>query len=298
MGIQWIKVFIIERLNAGTLTIPAPILTRVFQELDGSVASYHAAEKLSQIPFPFPYAATIELILIIHAVITPMVMMNLLTADNASENTFLPIPSVGIVIFFLWSLHFTAGELENPYDGDKNDLDLHGLQGDLNKKLQAICQVMPAHVPRLVVSPKESACLLKSASHTPSSSETSLRRRGCQSDLDGFIHEEASPSSCNNSEVLDTWETPRISDMRVRRLSSSPSICQEASTCNFLDETHVAHSKVEHAPHNQSRHEPVVFSLGEDTSDFVFQVTCPSSPRTDDGKTLKLPIDGKAKKSR
>ena len=35
--IQWIKLLIIERLNVGTLSIPAPILTRVFQELDVSV---------------------------------------------------------------------------------------------------------------------------------------------------------------------------------------------------------------------------------------------------------------------
>ena len=141
MVIQWLKVFIIDRMNAGMLTIPAPILTRVFQELDMSVGRYHDAEKLSQIPFPFPYAAAIELSLIIHAFITPVVMMNLLAADNASDNTFLPIPAVGVVIFVLWSMHFIAGELENPYDGDTNDLDLHGMQKDLNEKLQAICKV-------------------------------------------------------------------------------------------------------------------------------------------------------------
>jgi len=142
--IQWLKSFIVECMSSGILNIPAPILTRVFQELDVSISRYHAAERFSQVPFPFPYAATMDLILVVHAFVTPVVMINLFT------NTWLPIPTVGIVIFFLWSVHLVAGELENPFDGGTNDFDLAALQSELNQRLQTIVRIEPEDAPRLV----------------------------------------------------------------------------------------------------------------------------------------------------
>ena len=87
-------------------------------------------------------------------------MVNLLS-DEGSGNPFLPIPWVAIVVFFLWSLHFIAGELENPFDGDKNDIDLQGLQDDLNEKLKAISAVNYSDVPFLVATVAESTRSLR-----------------------------------------------------------------------------------------------------------------------------------------
>jgi len=54
-------------------------------------------------------------------------------------------------VFFLWSIHHVAGELENPFTAGANDLDLETLQTALNEKLKTICCVNPHNVPRLTV---------------------------------------------------------------------------------------------------------------------------------------------------
>ena len=153
--VQWIKILIIESINKGTLTVPPPILTRVFQELDVSMGTYHSAARFSEVPFPFPYAATIDLILWIHALVTPLVVINLFPAQS-----YLPIFAVFLIEFFLWSMHLVASELENPFDGDTNDLELEFLQGELNEKLKSICSISPEDVPRLVVGSEVAAVYL------------------------------------------------------------------------------------------------------------------------------------------
>ena len=146
VAVQWIKTLIVDSMATGTLSIPPPILTRVFHELDISMGRHHTAAKFSQVPFPFPYAATMDMIMVFHTILTPIVMMNLLPSS-----VYLPIPAVGLILFFLWSQHLVAGELENPYDGGRNDMDLHVLQGELNEKLKAICRVEIGDVPDLLV---------------------------------------------------------------------------------------------------------------------------------------------------
>jgi len=152
--VQWLKTYVIESVTKGTLSVPPPILARVFQELDQCVGKYHSADKISQVPFPFPYVATMDLIMLIHSAITPIVMVSLLS------HSFLPIATVFIIVFFLWSMHLIAGELENPFDGEMNDLDLYDLQCELNEKLKAIGHVRPEHVPTLTVSADRASTVL------------------------------------------------------------------------------------------------------------------------------------------
>jgi len=163
---QWVKVLIINSINNGVLSVPPPILTRVFQELDVSMGVYHEAERFSQVPFPFPYAATLDLLMILHTLITPFVVINLV-----GENAFLPIPLCGLVIFVMWNLHLIPAELENPYDGDMNDLDLELIQDDFNAKLRTLCSV--AQVPMLVVSAEDARSTLKNVKRR----NTQLRRK-------------------------------------------------------------------------------------------------------------------------
>lgn len=149
---QWIKGVIVENIKTGVLDIPAPILTRVFQELDNCMSKYHSAEKFSKVPFPFPYVATMEVIMGLHALLTPIAVMDLV------QGIWLPIPMVSLLVFMFWSLHLIAGELENPYDGDANDLDLASMQVSLNHRLWTV--VMVDRVPRLMQTSKAAADLL------------------------------------------------------------------------------------------------------------------------------------------
>jgi len=155
--VQWIKTLIIESMNKGTLSVPPPILTRVFQELDVSMSRYHTAAMFSEVPFPFPYAATLDLSLCLHTLITPLMLLNLTGASSFS------VASVFLLVFFLWSMHLVASELENPFDGDKNDMELEALQSELNEKLKVMCLMQPEEVPHLGVTAVIAAKRLSSA---------------------------------------------------------------------------------------------------------------------------------------
>ena len=144
---QWMKILIVDGMSSGTLSIPPPVLARVFHELDIAVGKFQTACALSEVPFYFPYAATMDLIMLIHTLVTPIVMMNLLPSS-----VFLPLPVVFLVLFLVWSLHLVAGELENPYDCDRNDMDLH--------LLQVICEVHISQVPELTVEVEMASALL------------------------------------------------------------------------------------------------------------------------------------------
>lgn len=102
---------------------------------NGMVA-FHNAMKITEVPFPFPYAQVCDCILVAHWLLTPFVIS--VSVTNPVWSFFLCF----IQIFVLWSLNFTAIEIENPYGKDANDVDGEGLQRQFNLNL------------RLLVSPK------------------------------------------------------------------------------------------------------------------------------------------------
>jgi len=51
---QWVQQLIVDGVKDGILTIPAPILSRSFQEIATGMVHFHEALKISTVPFPFP----------------------------------------------------------------------------------------------------------------------------------------------------------------------------------------------------------------------------------------------------
>jgi len=140
---QWIKTLMVENINLGVLSIPPPILTRVFQELDAAMSKYHKAETFSKVPFPFPYVATIDIIMFIHWAVTPVSLVSIF------EDSVWPMIVAWIFTFILWSMYLIAAELENPFNGDPNDLDLQNLQCTLNNRLLTVVSARSHAVPRI-----------------------------------------------------------------------------------------------------------------------------------------------------
>ena len=52
---QWIQQLLGHNLTNGILPIPAPIVSRVFQELPNGNVHGACASQLSDVPLPFPY---------------------------------------------------------------------------------------------------------------------------------------------------------------------------------------------------------------------------------------------------
>jgi len=141
---QWIQQLIVENIGTGVLSIPAPILTRSFQELAVGMVHFNEAMKISNVPFPFPYAQTCDALLIIHWLIVPFVVAQWVTQPWwAAAFAFMPT-------FTLCCLNLIAMELENPFGTDPNDINGHEMQLNMNRHLRLLCHPGTMRTPTLI----------------------------------------------------------------------------------------------------------------------------------------------------
>lgn len=140
---QWIQQLIVETQCRGVFSQAPPIVSRAFQELANGMVKYHQCLKIATVPLPFPYMQVMEWMLIIHWCVTPfLTCIWVETPLWAGVLTFLQI-------FFFWSLNTIAGELENPFGEDVNDLPAEELQLEMNKRLLLLLRPSTQRTPHL-----------------------------------------------------------------------------------------------------------------------------------------------------
>mmetsp|Transcript_39521 Transcript_39521/g.92964 ORF Transcript_39521/g.92964 Transcript_39521/m.92964 type:complete len:583 (+) Transcript_39521:142-1890(+) len=141
---EWIQQLIVENIGSGVLCIPAPILSRAFQELSNGMVAYHDAMKISHIPFPFPYAQSCDCLLVFHWILVPLVTSQWVTHPFwAAIFTF-------VQVFILWTLNLIAIEIDNPFGRDKNDIDASRMQEEINQHLKMLLLPSTERTPKLV----------------------------------------------------------------------------------------------------------------------------------------------------
>lgn len=114
----WIVQGIITEIRAGTLDTPPPIVTRVFQELSNGMLGFNQAHKVAMVPFPFPFAQMVSLLLAMLYVTLPFYL------DNFTKNVFIT-PVISFLLPMCYSgLNRIAIELEEPFGMDYNDVDI------------------------------------------------------------------------------------------------------------------------------------------------------------------------------
>lgn len=145
---QWLQNEVVDSVKSGVLSIPPPLLTRSFQEMGAAMKQYHRSLKFIRVPFPFPYSVILEVLLVIHGLVTPVVVCS--WTDRLEWVCIFNF----ILVFAFWSLHFLAVELENPFDSELNDLNMCEIQRELNQHLLALaCDT--SRTVRLAVKPAE-----------------------------------------------------------------------------------------------------------------------------------------------
>mmetsp|Transcript_98755 Transcript_98755/g.171111 ORF Transcript_98755/g.171111 Transcript_98755/m.171111 type:complete len:465 (-) Transcript_98755:166-1560(-) len=114
----WIVQGIITEIRSGTLDTPPPIVTRVFQELSNGMLGFNQAHKVAMVPFPFPFAQMVSLLLVMLYVTLPFYL------DNFTKNVFIT-PLISFLLPMCYSgLNRIAIELEEPFGMDFNDVDI------------------------------------------------------------------------------------------------------------------------------------------------------------------------------
>jgi len=125
----WIVRLMTNRLAAGGLAIPPPLLSRTYQVLSDGTAAAMQARKVSYVGFPFPLRQLLVLLLWVFVVMAPITI-----ASFMKDEIF-----VGILSFFVClgytALNEAAREIEHPFGLGANHLALTAYQRQFNSKL-------------------------------------------------------------------------------------------------------------------------------------------------------------------
>lgn len=124
-----VQVLTTHNHHNGILTIPPPILGRIYQSLSRGLVNLLNAKKIKDTRFPFPYAQVILVLLFVHSLFVPV-----LITQVVKNKVFAAILSFAPV-FGMFCVNFTAVELEMPFGQDDNDLPLHHFQELFNQSL-------------------------------------------------------------------------------------------------------------------------------------------------------------------
>jgi len=141
--LEWMLTLIVTNISTGVLSIPPPILSRVFQQLGDGMVALHQGVMISTIPFPFPYAQACDFLLAFHWLLTPIII------QDWSSSPFWAFAFSFIMVFTYWSLNTIAIDLENPFGIDENDMDFAEMQQEMNRHLVVLLSPSAEHVPSL-----------------------------------------------------------------------------------------------------------------------------------------------------
>jgi len=144
-----VQSLITDAHSGGILTVPPPILSRVYQTISRGFVNLLNAKKITDTRFPFPYAQLITFLLYALTVLTPMIMSTTVTSKvMCGIITFVPV-------FAMYSLNFIAIELENPFGVDTNDLPLEHFQSEMNS-----CLLMLLHTNTDLIATTSNDCMM------------------------------------------------------------------------------------------------------------------------------------------
>ncbi|CAE8714556.1 unnamed protein product [Polarella glacialis] len=217
---NWIQRLIVQATDACIVDVPAPILSRVFQEIGNGVVNLNNARKNRDVPFPFPYAQVISCMLCVHWLLTPI-----LAAHQIGSAIWAGIMSFLVALSF-WSLYYLALEMDQPFGEDANDLPIQAMQEEWNNSLLTLlhprCQVLPTfdltdsqskepHQSEVPSSPKQ---LFRRHSHGPRHAEffreTVLTNSATSAPMRVTIH-----SDCPVEEVSPAVSVIRATSMEL-----------------------------------------------------------------------------------
>jgi len=109
---------------------PESSLLLLIQSLDEWMNICGACERIKNTPIPFIYSVFIKKFVFIYVMLFPWVY--------ASQLGYLVVPVTLLILYVLASLELIAEEIENPFNGDANDLPLDTLCARIQESVQQV----------------------------------------------------------------------------------------------------------------------------------------------------------------
>jgi len=129
--------------ETGVLTVPPPILSRVYQTLSRGYVNLLNTKKITDTKFPFPFVNLISLLFMLESLLVPLMM-----ASIVDHIVWAPICCF-LSLFGLFALNLISGELENPFGVDPNDLPIVEFQKEMNSCLLMLLHPNADHIATL-----------------------------------------------------------------------------------------------------------------------------------------------------
>eukprot|EP00746_Dinoflagellata_sp_MGD_P146177 gnl/MRDRNA2_/MRDRNA2_78688_c0_seq1.p1 gnl/MRDRNA2_/MRDRNA2_78688_c0~~gnl/MRDRNA2_/MRDRNA2_78688_c0_seq1.p1 ORF type:complete len:472 (+),score=35.28 gnl/MRDRNA2_/MRDRNA2_78688_c0_seq1:156-1418(+) len=120
----WLTASLTRKLASGDLKVPPPICSRCYQELSNGMLGFNQAMKVAVVPFPFPFAQMLSLLLMGFVLTCPVAVLQF-----TQSLIFTPLLNFFAVLGY-WGLNEIACELENPFGDDPNDLPVMEIHHD------------------------------------------------------------------------------------------------------------------------------------------------------------------------
>ena len=128
------------RRAAGGVSVDAPILSRIHQEMSAGMEGFQQACKLEDTPFPFPYAQVVSLVLMLFALTFPLLAVSEAAGtdpDSSERAKWLPPMLTFMTVLTYYGFHEVARELEDPYLHPPNQLPIVSIHETFNTRLAA-----------------------------------------------------------------------------------------------------------------------------------------------------------------
>lgn len=143
---QWLNRLVHDASAAGVLQVPPPILARAYNQIHLGKMSAMGLGLLKAVPFPFPYAQMITVLLLIQWITTPLM------ASQVIVSRFWCVLTCFVVILVHWSLLYIALELDNPIGDDVNDLPVTQIMQKFNESLSLLLKPQTQKAPSFKLS--------------------------------------------------------------------------------------------------------------------------------------------------
>lgn len=140
---QWIQGLLVMENNRGMFSVGPPIIARIFQEFSTARHRFHQAQKVAEFPFPFPYMAALQLLLLSHWITTPIAAM---------QWTHYPAWSFifsFLATFSVWFFIGVALDMEKPFGRTQGGIDVREAQRTLNARLLSLIKTYSSTRPAL-----------------------------------------------------------------------------------------------------------------------------------------------------
>jgi len=112
------------RHHAGGLCAPAPIVSRIFQELSNGMLAYNQASKLKEVSLPFSYVQFNAALLSIFIVTAPLAI------SAFTDSVAVAVIFSALIVGSFTAMWLLANEMEDPFGSEPNDMPVLKLHED------------------------------------------------------------------------------------------------------------------------------------------------------------------------